>query len=87
MNKFDSYLGLSTELENLSKYTINYKPEDDQEDIDTNRQLINFFVIFIAIFLVVIIILNEYTYDYVTIRRAGINSRSLCENIPDNFFY
>ena len=87
MNKFDSYLGLSTELENLSKYTINYKPEDDQEDIDTNRQLINFFVIFIAIFLVVMIILNEYTYDYVTIRRAGINSRSLCENIPDNFFY
>ena len=86
MNKFDSYLGLSTELENLSKYTINYKPEDDQEDIDTNRQLINFFVIFIAIFLVVMIILNEYTYDYVTIRRAGINSRSLCENIPDNFF-
>ena len=87
MNKFDSYLGVSTELENLSKYTINYKPEDDQEDIDTNRQLINFFVIFIIIFLVVMIVLNEYTYDYVTIRRAGINSRSLCENIPDNFFY
>ena len=87
MNKLDKYLGISTDLENRSVFLIEEKPDKEKEEIYYFRQLINSIVIFLILFFIIYIVLKEYTYDYVTIRRAGINSRTLCENIPDDILY
>ena len=87
MKKLDKYLGISTDLENRSVFLIEDKPDKEKEEIYYFRQLINSIVIFLILFFIIYIVLKEYTYDYVTIRRAGINSRTLCENIPDDIIY
>ena len=80
------YTGETTELETASKFTIIKKPDKRKEEVIYIRQLINISVFFIVIFLLIIIIFKMYTYDFVTIRSAGLNSFTLCQNIPEESY-
>ena len=84
MNKLAKYLNNDTELEKESKYQIKQKPKEKKEDITVFRQNIRIYILFGVLLFLIFIVLKEITYDYVIIRKAGINYSTLCENMPDN---
>jgi len=78
----DKYIDNTSDLELKSKFTIILKQKEDKKDIRVRRQNIRIYILFSIVFLLIYIILKEYVYDHVIIKRGGLNYFTLCENIP-----
>lgn len=78
MNK---YLDNSSELEKQSKTDINVKPKEKELDVILRRQNIRIYILFLVLGLLIFMSLKEYVYDYVIIKKGGLNHFTLCQNI------
>ena len=83
MNK---YLDNSSELEKQSKTGINVKPKEKELDVILRRQNIRIYILFLVLGLLIFMSLKEYVYDYVIIKKGGLNHFTLCQNIPNDFY-
>ena len=86
MDKFAKYLGNSTELEKDSKTDIKIRERELETDVILRRQKIRIYILFSIFAFVIYMVLKEYVYDYVVIKRGGLNHFTLCQNIPDNCY-
>ena len=86
MDKFAKYLGNSTELEKDSKTDIKVRARELETDVILRRQKIRIYILFSIFAFVIYMVLKEYVYDYVVIKRGGLNHFTLCQNIPDNCY-
>ena len=86
MDKFAAYLGNSSELEKDSKTDIKIKPKELEVDINLRRQKIRIYILFAIFAFVIYMVLKEYVYDYVVIKRGGLNHFTLCQNIPEDCY-
>ena len=80
------YTGETTQLETASNFTIIKKPEKKKEDVLYIRQMLNISIFFLVVFFLIIILFKMYTYDFTTISMAGLNSFTLCHNIPEESY-
>lgn len=80
------YTGETTQLETASNFTIIKKPEKKKEDVLYIRQMLNISIFFLVVFFLIIILFKMYTYDFTTISMAGLNSFTLCNNIPEESY-
>tara|TARA_Y200000002_G_scaffold374006_1_gene374048 strand:- start:651 stop:902 length:252 start_codon:yes stop_codon:yes gene_type:complete len=83
MNK---YLDNSSELEKQSKTDINFKPKEKELDVILRRQNIRIYILFLVLGLLIFMCLKEYVYDYVIIKKGGLNYFTLCQNIPNDCY-
>ena len=83
MNK---YLDNSSELEKQSKTDINFKPKEKELDVILRRQNIRIYILFLVLGLLIFMSLKEYVYDYVIIKKGGLNHFTLCQNIPNDYY-
>ena len=83
MNK---YLDNSSELEKQSKTDINVKPKEKELDVILRRQNIRIYILFLVLGLLIFMCLKEYVYDYVIIKKGGLNYFTLCQNIPNDCY-
>ena len=83
MNK---YLDNSSELEKQSKTGINVKPKEKELDVILRRQNIRIYILFLVLGLLIFMSLKEYVYDYVIIKKGGLNYFTLCQNIPNDYY-
>lgn len=83
MNK---YLDNSSELEKQSKTDINVKPKEKELDVILRRQNIRIYILFLVLGLLIFMSLKEYVYDYVIIKKGGLNHFTLCQNIPNDCY-
>ena len=86
MDKFAAYLGNSSELEKDSKTDIKIRTKELEVDVTLRRQKIRIYILFAIFAFVIYMILKEYVYDYVVIKRGGLNHFTLCQNIPEDCF-
>ena len=83
MDKFAAYLGNSSELEKDSKTDIKTRTKELEVDVNLRRQKIRIYILFAF---VIYMVLKEYVYDYVVIKRGGLNHFTLCQNIPEDCY-
>lgn len=86
MDKFAAYLGNSSELEKDSKTDIKIRAKELEVDVNLRRQKIRIYILFAILAFVIYMVLKEYVYDYVIIRRGGLNHFTLCQNIPEDCY-
>ena len=86
MDKFAKYLGNSTELEKDSKTDIKIRERELETDVILRRQKIRIYILFSIFAFVIYMVLKEYVYDYVVIKRGGLNHFTLCQNIPEDCY-
>jgi len=86
MDKFAAYLGNSSELETDSKTEIKTRAKELETDIALRRQKIRIYILFAIFAFVIYMVLKEYVYDYVVIKRGGLNHFTLCQNIPGDCY-
>jgi len=86
MDKFAAYLGNSSELETDSKTEIKTRAKELETDIALRRQKIRIYILFTIFAFVIYMALKEYVYDYVVIKRGGLNHFTLCQNIPGDCY-
>tara|TARA_B100000242_G_scaffold239948_1_gene179952 strand:- start:762 stop:1277 length:516 start_codon:yes stop_codon:yes gene_type:complete len=72
--------------ENSSVYSISKMPSEDELVIRTRRQKFRLYTLFGILIIILFFIMKEYIYDYVLIKRGGLNHLTLCENIPSGCF-
>ena len=68
--------------ENSSKYSINKMPTEEELVVRTRRQKFRLYLLFAILVIILLFIMKEYIFDYVIIKRGGLNHITLCENIP-----
>ena len=83
MDKFAKYIDNSSDLEKDSKYTLLIRNKEDEDAIRTRRQNTRIYILFGVLIFILYIIMKEYIYDYVIIKRGGLNHFTLCDNIPE----
>ena len=83
MDKFAKYIDNSSDLEKDSKYTLLIQNKEDEDAIRTRRQNTRIYILFGVLIFILYIIMKEYIYDYVIIKRGGLNHFTLCDNIPE----
>ena len=86
MDNFAEYLGNSSELEKDSKTDIKTRTKELKVDLNLRRQKIRIYILFAIFAFVIYMVLKEYVYDYVVIKRGGLNHFTLCENIQEDCF-
>ena len=86
MDKFAAYLGNSSELEKDSKTDIKTRAKELEVDVNLRRQKIRIYILFAIFAFVIYMVLKEYVYDYVVIKRGGLNHFTLCQNIPEDCY-
>ena len=86
MDKFAAYLGNSSELEKDSKTDIKTRTKELEVDVNLRRQKIRIYILFAIFAFVIYMVLKEYVYDYVVIKRGGLNHFTLCQNIPEDCY-
>lgn len=82
MSKFAAYLDKSSELEKSSKIEISSRIKENENDIIIRRQNIRIYILFALLAFIIFMVLKELAYEYITIKRGGLNHFTLCENIP-----
>lgn len=68
--------------ENSSKYSINKMPTEEELVVRTRRQKFRLYLLLAILVIILLFIMKEYIFDYVIIKRGGLNHITLCENIP-----
>ena len=86
MDKFAAYLGNDSDLEKASKTEIKTRTKELEEDVILRRQKIRIYILFAIFAFVIYMVLKEYVYDYVVIKRGGLNHFTLCQNIPEDCY-
>lgn len=86
MDKFAAYLGNSSELEKDSKTDIKTRTKELEVDVNLRRQKIRIYILFAIFAFVIYMVLKEYVYDYVVIKRGGLNHFTLCQNILEDCY-
>ena len=89
MDKLSQYLdGIdnSSDLEKDSRYPLKLRIKENEYEVRTRRQNIRIFILFVILFAILFIVMKEYVYDYVVIKRGGLNHLTLCENIPEGCY-
>jgi len=77
MDKFAKYIDNISELEKNSIYTLQLREKENEYEIRTRRQNIRIYILFSILIFILYIVLKEYVYDYVIIRRDGLNHMTL----------
>jgi len=77
MDKFAKYIDNISELEKNSIYTLQLREKENEYEIRTKRQNIRIYILFSILIFILYIVLKEYVYDYVIIRRDGLNHMTL----------
>ncbi len=85
-DKFAQYLDNSSELEKDSKTDIKTREKEKEEDIISRRQNFRIYILFAIFAFIIYMVLKEYAYDYVIIKRGGLNHFTLCQNIPNDCY-
>jgi len=83
MDKFAKYIDNSSDLEKDSRYTLQLRNKEDEYAIRTRRQNMRMYILFGILVFILYIVMKEYVYDYVIIKRGGLNHFTLCDNIPE----
>lgn len=89
MDKLSQYLdGIDSgsDLEKDSKYALKLRIKEDEYDVRTKRQNIRIYILFAILIFILYIVMKEYVYDYVVIKRGGLNHLTLCDNIPEGCY-
>jgi hypothetical protein len=82
MDKFKQYIDSSSDLEKDSRYILQIREKEDENEIRTIRQNTRIYILFGVVIFILYIVMKEYVYDYLIIKRGGLNSFTLCDNIP-----
>lgn len=77
MNKSAKYIDNISELEKDSIYTLQLREKENEYEIRTRRQNIRIYILFAILIFILYIVMKEYVYDYVIIRRDGLNYMTL----------
>ncbi len=77
MDKFAKYIDNISELEKNSIYTLQLREKENEYEIRTRRQNIRIYILFGILIFILYIVMKEYVYDYVIIRRDGLNHMTL----------
>jgi hypothetical protein len=77
MNKSAKYIDNISELEKDSIYTLQLREKENEYEIRTRRQNIRIYILFAILIFILYIVMKEYVYDYVIIRRDGLNHMTL----------
>jgi len=77
MNKSAKYIDNISELEKDSIYTLQLREKENEYELRTRRQNIRIYILFAILIFILYIVMKEYVYDYVIIRRDGLNHMTL----------
>ena len=77
MNKSAKYIDNISELEKDSIYALQLREKENEYEIRTRRQNIRIYILFAILIFILYIVMKEYVYDYVIIRRDGLNHMTL----------
>tara|TARA_B100000902_G_scaffold389204_1_gene435982 strand:- start:670 stop:930 length:261 start_codon:yes stop_codon:yes gene_type:complete len=86
MDKLSKYMDNISDLEKDSKYSIQGRFIEDENEVRTRRQNIRIYILFGVLVFILYIIMKEYVYEYVIIKRGGLNHLTLCDNVPDGCY-
>jgi hypothetical protein len=86
MDKLSKYVDNISDLEKDSIYSIKNRPVEDENDVRTRRQNIRIYILFGVLVFILYIVMKEYVYEYVIIKRGGLNHLTLCDNVPDGCY-
>jgi len=86
MDKLSKYVDNISDLEKDSIYSIKARVVEDENDVRTRRQNIRIYILFGVLVFILYIVMKEYVYEYVIIKRGGLNHLTLCDNVPDGCY-
>lgn len=58
----------------------NYKPKNE-----SYWQNVRIYIFYFILLFLLIMVMKEYVYEFIIIKRGGLNHFTLKENIPDNY--
>ena len=86
MDKLSNYINDSSDLEKDSRYSIKARIIEEEIEVRTRRQNIRIYILFGILVFILYIVMKEYVYEYVIIKRGGLNHLTLCDNVPDGCY-